>query len=174
MIVFRCPILGSDAFEFAIARQSPSTYLVVFARAYGMAAGRQVATLNVSTPQSSNSARFSSSGKPLIWIDSDLDRHSPSLGPEGGVLKALLAAEPPVVRATGRVRGMHMPEGGLRDAAEVEVLLAGDDMARVCWYCSDVELESDVQDGRRFPVSGGEGYEATYMCFRVCPSRFSP
>jgi hypothetical protein len=169
MLVFTSPDLAKGGISYAIARKSPNTYILAYARAYGMAASREVAILNAFTPRSNSAPTLplSASGKPLIWIDTDLDRDARNLGPEGGVLKALLAAEPPVIQSTGRTRGMHMTEGGLRDAGEVELLLTEDELARVCWYCSAIETETDVKDNDRFRSCGGEGYETTYMCSQV-------
>jgi hypothetical protein len=155
--------------EYGLARKSPNTYLLVYARAYGMAVCRYTAILNVSTPRSISSPalRLSTSGRPLIWIDADVDRDPRNIGPEGGMLKALLAAEPPVFRSTGRTRGMYMPEGGLRDAGEVELLLTEDELARACWYCGVIEYEWRVSSNDRFVPCDGEGYQTTYMCSQV-------
>jgi hypothetical protein len=167
MLVFTSPDLAQGGLSYAIARKSPNTYLLVFARAYGMAASRIVAVLNASTPRSNRAPTLpvSSSGKPLLWLDADLDRQN--LGLEGGMLKALLAAEPSVIVATGRTRGMYMAEGGLWETSEVEILLSEDELARVCWYCEAIETETDVKEGDRFVPCGGEGYETTYMCSQV-------
>ena len=166
MFVFSSPEIVKGSFELAIARKSPNTYLLILARAYGMAATRTYAVLNVSTPRSAPPA-LSAEGRPLIWLDTDLDRDPRQLGPPGGVLAALQGAEPPVVRVTGRTQRMRAAEGGEREAHEVELLVDDEQIGRCCWYCGDVELASDVHEGRRFPHCGGEGAASTYMCFRV-------
>jgi hypothetical protein len=167
MTAFYAPLYGTSSLEYAIARKNPNTYVLVFARAYGMASSRYVAILNASTPDTP-ALPLSTSGKPLIWIDADIDRDSRNLGPGGGVITSLLAAETPVVRLTGRTRGMHMPEGGLRNVPEVELLLNADELAQICRDCGAIELESDAKEGRRFQTVSGEGYIATYRCFQVC------
>jgi hypothetical protein len=63
-----------------------------------------------------------------------------------------------------------MPEGGLRDAGEVELLLTEDELARACWYCGVIEYEWQVASNDRFVPCGGEGYHITYMCSQVCSS----
>ncbi|KAH9921556.1 uncharacterized protein BXZ73DRAFT_51798 [Epithele typhae] len=167
MLVFTSPEVANRGFELSLARHArkPNTFLVVFSRAYGMASSRTYAVLNVSTPAAAP-ASLSPQGRPLIWLDSDLDRDPRNLGPSKGVLAALLAAEPPVVRATGRTQRMHAAEGGERDAHEVEVLLAGDQLARCCWYCGASELNDDVREGRRFERCPGsaDGAESSYRC----------
>ena len=115
MLVFTCPDIAKSGLELAIARKSPATYLVIFARAYGMAETRVYAVLNVSTPRSTVPPS-SSSGRPLIWLDADLDRRPPHLGPPDGVLAAVRAADSEVIRPTGRTQRMNAKLGGERIA----------------------------------------------------------
>ncbi|KAI1785842.1 hypothetical protein LXA43DRAFT_1036119 [Ganoderma leucocontextum] len=163
MLIFTSPDIAKGGIELAIARKSPGTYLLILARAYGMAATRVHAVLNSSTPSSTIPAS-SATGHPLIWLDTDLDRDPRNLGPAEGVLAALKAAETQVVQPTGRVQRMHGEEGGERDAHEVELMLDEDQLARCCWYCAALEVDTDVRDNDRFQLCDGEGYTSTYMC----------
>lgn len=164
MLIFTSPDIAKGSFELAIARKSPGTYLLILARAYGMAATRVHAVLNVSTPRSTVSA-FSPSNHPLIWLDSDLDRDPRNL--VQGILAALKAADKEVLRPTGRVQRMRAEEGGDRDAHQVELVLTEDQLARCCWYCDALEVDTDVRDHSRFPLCSGQGYASTYMCHNV-------
>ena len=170
MLIFTSPDVAKGGFELAIARKAPGTYLLILARAYGMAATRVFAVLNSSTP-SSTVAASSADGHPLIWLDTDLDRDPRNLGPPEGVLAALKAADAQVVKPTGRVQRMHAKEGGERDAHELELVLSEDQLARCCWYCDALETDVDVRDNDRFRSCGGEGYASTYMCHQVWASR---
>nr|VWO95085.1 Nonribosomal peptide synthetase 1 (EC [Ganoderma boninense] len=163
MLIFTTPDVAKGSFKLAIARKSPGKYLLILARAYGMAETRVFAVLNSSTP-SSTIAASSASGHPLIWLDTDLDRDPRNLAPPRGVLGALQAADPPVIKLTGRVQRMHAKEGGERDAHEVEIVLSEDQLARCCWYCDALETDIDVRDDERFKSCGGTGYASTYMC----------
>ncbi|TBU30095.1 hypothetical protein BD311DRAFT_787404 [Dichomitus squalens] len=163
MLIFTSPDIVNGSFVLAVARKSPGTYLVVLARAYGMAATHLYTVLNSSTPRSTVPP-LSSAGRPLIWLDADLDRHPAQLGPPNGVLAALRAADSEIIRPTGRTQRMHAELGGERDAHEVELILDEDQLARCCWYCDALELDSDVRDNYRFPLCSGEGYTSTYMC----------
>ncbi|KAJ6538987.1 hypothetical protein B0H19DRAFT_1176524 [Mycena capillaripes] len=163
MLIFTSPDIAKGAFELAIARKSPGTYLLILARAYGMAATRVYAVLNISTPNSTVPV-ISASNRPVIWLDADLDRDPRNLGPPQGVLAGLRAADKEVVRPTGRMQRMHATEGGERDAHQVELLLTEDQLARCCWYCHALEVDTDVRDNDRFPRCSGEGYSSTYMC----------
>ncbi len=166
MLIFTSPDVAKGDFELAIARKSPGTYLLILARAYGMAASRVYAVLNSSTPSSTIPAS-SAAGHPLIWVDTDLDRDPRNLGPPEGVLAALKAADVQVVQPTGRVQRMHAKEGGERDAYEVELMLDEDQFARCCWYCDALETDVDVRDNDRLQRCSGEGYTSTYMCSQV-------
>ena len=170
MLVFTCPDIAKSGLELAIARKSPGTYLVIFARAYGMAETRVYAVLNVSTPRSTIPT-FSASGRPLIWLDADLDRN---FGAPGDVLVALKAADTQVIQPTGRTQRMHAKQGGEREAHEVELILDEDRLARCCWYCDALEVDTDVRDNDRFRLCSGEGYASTYMCHQVRMSDVDP
>ena len=113
MLVFHSPDIVNGSFELAIARRSPGTYLIILARAYGMAATRVYTVLNTSTPPSTVPP-LSSSGHPLIWLDADLDRRPPHLGPPNGVLAALRAADSEVIRPTGRTQRMNDSHDSLK------------------------------------------------------------
>jgi len=115
--------------------------------------------LNCTTPPS-DKLGLSAEKRPFIWLDSDIDRDERNLGPPGGMLSALLAADPPVIKATGRMEMMHSSEGGLREASEVEILLSEEDLGRVCFYCGTIEVVWDD----RFKQCGGQGYDSLYWC----------
>lgn len=161
MLVFTSPALSNGGLEFSLARKHPNKYLAVYARAYGMAATREWSILNFTTP---GSERLSSSpqNRPCIWLDTELDRDERNLGPAGGMLAAMLAAEPPVVKATGRTKTIHAALGGEREAHEVEILVQEDDLARFCYYCGGLQHATDI-----FERCGGEGYTSIYWCPEV-------
>ncbi len=119
MLIFTSPDIAKGGLELAISRKSPGTYLLVFARAYGMADTRVYAILNTSTPRSIVLAN-SAAGHPLIWPDSDLDRN---FGAPGDVLAALKASDTQVIQPAGRTQRMHAKQGGEREAHEVELIL---------------------------------------------------
>ena len=108
-----CPLLAfyssnlmNDVSQFGIARKTPNVFLLILARGYGMAETRIWAILNVSTGSVSPLA-LSEKGRPLIWLDSSLDRHDPInvIAPEETlVASGLLAAESPIIRPTGRTQ----------------------------------------------------------------------
>ncbi|KAM5540839.1 hypothetical protein V8D89_005483 [Ganoderma adspersum] len=160
MLVFTSPDIAKSGLELAIARKNPGTYLVVFARAYGMASTRVYAVLNISTPRSTVPAS-SLSGRPLIWLDADLDRNFDT---PGDVFAALKATDAQVIQPTGRTQRMHAKQGGEHDAHEVELILDEDQLARCCWYCDALEVDTDVRDNDRFRLCSGEGYTSTYIC----------
>ncbi|EPS94156.1 hypothetical protein FOMPIDRAFT_1134853 [Fomitopsis schrenkii] len=166
---FTTPVYCKDSFEYAIARKAepnPNQYMLIFSRAYGMAATRNLATLNYSTTARAIEApKLSPAGRPLIWIDSDIDRIPGSLGPASGdMLSALLQASRPLIRPTGRTRMMIAQPGGARIAHEVEILLEEDELAHMCGYCGCPELaEPD-----RFKRYGGSDARPEYICFTVC------
>lgn len=161
MLVFTSPALSNGGLEFSLARKHPNKYLAVYARAYGMAATREWSILNFTTPGSER--LFSSpQNRPCIWLDTELDRDERNLGPAGGMLAAMLAAEPPVVKATGRTKMIHAALGGEREAHEIEILVQEDDLARFCYYCGGLQHTTDI-----FERCGGEGYTSIYWCPEV-------
>lgn len=168
VLVFTTPAYCQGGLEFAIARKAPPNphqYMLVFSRAYGMAASSKVAILNCSTTaRAIDAPKLSPAGRPLIWLDSDMDRSPWNIGPPGGdMLTALLEANPPVIRATGRTRMMIAQPGGAKNAHEVELLLEEDQLSRMCRYCGGTELaEAD-----RFMRCGGDDARPEYMCFTV-------
>ena len=163
MLSFTSPDLLEERLEFAIARKPMNQYLLIFGRAYGMAASREVDILNYSTPRAEK-IELSEDGHPLIWLDTDLDRRNKNyLTPVGGMLAGLKSVEPPVIRPTGRTRKMHAATGGEREAAEVELLLSEEDLGRICYYCRAIETTSDA----RYEKCAGEGHESVYCCYSV-------
>lgn len=163
---FSSPAFANGHIYFALARKDDTNrnqYMLALARGYGMAATRKGATLNSST-SSADAPALSSSGHPLIWFDADweLDPNE-STFPEGGLLDALLAAEPPVIRATGRTRTQHTKRGGEREIPQVEILLGEDELAHVCSYCGDVELP----EGDRWQRRNDDASNPAYCCTKV-------
>ena len=168
VLVFTTPAYCQGGLEFAIARKAPPNphqYMIVFSRAYGMAASSKVATLNCSTTaRAIDEPKLSSEGRPLLWLDSDMDHSSWSISPPGiDTLSALLHATPPVIRATGRTRMMIAQPGGAKDAREVELLLEEDELSRMCRYCGCTELA----EAHRFRRCGGDDVRPEYVCFTV-------
>jgi hypothetical protein len=159
MLSFTSPSLTAGSLEHALTRTRSGAYALIYARAYGMAASRIFSSLTTSP-----STAFSASGRPLLWIDAEIDADPRNLGPAGGVPAALLAAEPAVVAKTGPTR----PSGdGKREVVELELLLVEENLARCCYYCEAVETTSDVGEDRMVLLSG-EGYQSTYCCSQVC------
>jgi hypothetical protein len=159
MLLFTSPTLAGGRLEYALVRKPGNQFSLIFTRGAGMAADREGAVLNFSTPPSDQPV-LSADRHPIIWLDSDIDRDERNLGPPGGMLAALLAADPPVIRATGRTKVIHASMGGERDVSEVEVLLAEEDLARVCYYCGSMETVYDD----RFEQCGGQDHESLYWC----------
>jgi hypothetical protein len=162
MLVFTSPNIVGGRLGHALARKPYNQYTLIFTAGYGMAASRESAILNSTTPYSEK-LETSAENRPLIWLDADVDRDERNLGPPGGMLKALLAAEPPVIRPTGRTKVIYASEGGEREVSEVEVLLSEEDLARVCFYCGAMETLSDD----RFESCGGQAHESLYWCAPV-------
>ncbi|KAF8903923.1 hypothetical protein CPB84DRAFT_1773713 [Gymnopilus junonius] len=163
MLSFTSPKILGGHFEYSIARKPNNQYLLIFGRAYGMVDTREVAILNYTT-QRSEKIQLSADNHPLIWLDSDVDRDERDfVRTPGGMLAALEAAEPPIIRPTGRVRKMRAEKGGEREAAEVEILLSEEDLGRICYYCRMMETVSDD----RLERCGGEGHESVYRCQSV-------
>lgn len=144
--VFDAPALVPGV-DFGIARSPRGRYAVVFAKGNGMLESRRFSALHAE-----DAAELSADGRPLIWFDAAIDRDPRNLGPPGGTLAALLAATPPVIRLTGRTRG---------ETREVEILLAEDELARVCGSCWAVEAKSEE---RRWQRHQGAGCESLYWC----------
>ena len=169
IVVFTTPTYCHGGLEFAIARKAPPNnhqYMLVFPRAYGMAATLKVATLNCSTTARAVEApKLSPAGRPLIWLDSDMDRSIWNMSLTGeDMLGALLHVDPPVIRATGRERMMIAQPGGAKVAREVELLLEEDQLARMCRYCGCTELA----ETHRYKRCGGDDARPEYMCPNVC------
>ncbi|KZT68258.1 hypothetical protein DAEQUDRAFT_812227 [Daedalea quercina L-15889] len=162
---FSSPAFANGHISFALARKddvNPNQYMLVLARGYGMAETRRGATLNATTSSGVGDApSLSSSGHPLIWFDADWEHEAgdPDF-PEGGLLNALLAAEPPVVRTTGRTRPMMSKRSEERVAQEVEILLGEDELAHVCCYCGEPEL----LDVDRWKLSNDDVTRPMYCC----------
>jgi hypothetical protein len=76
------------------------------------------------------------------------------------MLKALLEADTPVIRATGLTNSIYAEQGGEREVSQVELLLSEADLARICFYCGSLETTSDNQ----FESCGGQGHESLYWC----------
>lgn len=171
---FSSPAFANGRIYFTLARKDDTNrnqYMLVLARGYGMAATRKGATLNSSTP-SSDAHVLSPTGNPLIWFDADWERDpSDATFPEGGLLNALLAAEPAVIQTTGRTRGQSTKKGGEREVPEVEILLGEDELAHICYYCGDVELPQADRWQRR----DDDANTPIYCCPTVslCLSTFS-
>ena len=167
---FSSPAFANGHIYFAIARKDDANrnqYMLVLARGHGMAVTRKGATLNSSTSSAAAEApTLSSSGHPLIWFDADWERDpSAPLFPEGGLLNALLAAEPPVIRTTGRSRTQRTKKGEGHEAPEVEILLGEDELAHICCYCGDVEL----LEGDRWQRCNNSTSAPAYGCTKVSP-----
>ncbi|KAH9910630.1 uncharacterized protein B0H18DRAFT_443126 [Fomitopsis serialis] len=135
ILSFVTPAYAKGGLCFALARKDSlnrNQYMLVFARPYGMAYDRRGPTLNCAA--SSNEADapgLSSSGHPMICFDCDIDLNP--LRPEPkGMLNALLQAEPPVIRPTGRTRKMVDKSGGVELVHEVEILVDEDGLSHRC------------------------------------------
>ncbi|KZT68251.1 hypothetical protein DAEQUDRAFT_812220 [Daedalea quercina L-15889] len=148
----------------AIARNgdiNPNQYIVISPYSFDMGSGRRLSTLNCSTTLK-DTPRLSSSGKPLIWFDADID-NNPRWNhmAEGGMLNALLDADPPVVRPTGEIRAICLEGGGKRLESQVEILFEEGELARICCHCGEIELLEIC----RFERCGGDARRPLYMCF---------
>lgn len=149
--VFSNAALFGGSLDFALTRSGSGsgtgyTYRVIHAKGYGFQASREerkFPALN-DTPAPGRT----------IWLDGlpANDKLVP-----GGMLPALLALEPPVLRLTGRTRETD-------GAQEAEILLGEDELARTCGYCGLVESKMD--DWRFEQVVDGE--ETLYWC-KECP-----
>ncbi|KAH9914006.1 uncharacterized protein B0H18DRAFT_1125869 [Fomitopsis serialis] len=141
---FRMPAYARGLLVFALARKDSlnrNQYMLVLAEPYGMADDRRVATLNCSTSANEADAPASSpSEHPVIWFDCDVDRDPLVTEPKGGVYNAMLQADPPVIRPTGRTRKMVAEPGGVQVAHEVEILPGEDELSHMCCYCGQSEL----------------------------------
>ena len=166
MLVIFSP--GFRWLECALARNpwQDNQYTFVFARWYGMAAGRQISIINSSTPPRQKIEYSSGSKRPLLWFS------PPSRAfPNDELLRILLAAESSVIRTTGRTKEIILSGGDIEAQIhvqpEVEILLDEEDLARVCYFCLGVECVYDTEWGHRFPHLSGEGYRSLYQCFMV-------
>jgi hypothetical protein len=71
------------------------------------------------------------------------------------LLHILLAAEPSVIRTTGRTKGFSLSAGDpeaqnrVQVLPEVEILLDEEDLARVCYFCLGTEIVNDTERGSR-------------------------
>jgi hypothetical protein len=159
MLVFSSPNLFRGRLDFALSRNSYNQYALVYTRAYGMAERMEAAFLNFTTPLSER-LELSAENRPLIWLDSDIDRTD--YGPPDGMLVALLAANPTVIKATGRTKMMHDSKGVEREASEVEILLNEEDLSHICYYCGEMEFDSGPR--LRMERCSGQGYHSLYWC----------
>lgn len=168
MLVICSP--GFAYLECALARNpwQENQYAFVFARWYGMAAGRGICVMNSSTPPRQKIEYSSGSKHPLLWIS------PPSRGfPNDDLLRILLAAESPVIRTTGRTKEIILSAGDIEAQnqihvqPEVEILLDEEDLARVCYFCLNIECVYDTEVGCRFQRLSGEGYSSLYQCDMV-------
>ncbi|KDR73037.1 hypothetical protein GALMADRAFT_228722 [Galerina marginata CBS 339.88] len=163
MLIFTSPQLSSGSLQYALARKPNNQLVLIFARAYGMLETRESAILNFTTPHSQK-PQLSAENRLLIWLDSDVDRDDREfVKPPGGMLAALLAADPPIISTTGRTKMMSSAEGREREAVEVELMMSVDDLARICYYCHAIETDVDAREAR-FQVCGGDGFETQYCC----------
>jgi hypothetical protein len=152
-------------YAYAISRKK-NKYRLVFAPAYGMVPGRDVAILNYTTSDVAT-LPTSTCGRPLLWFDSDWDRYNkPDITAPRGILSTVLAATPPVIAMTGRTQPMRGRDGEEREAVEVELLLSEDQLSHQCWSCGHYETDTDVQSGRMARWLG-EGSESLYCCAQV-------
>jgi len=165
MLVFRSPNLFGGRLEFALTRKSYNQYALIFTRGAGMAEYREISFLNFTTSRSEKLA-LSADKHHLIWLDSNCDRDERNLGPPGGMLAALLAVNPAVIKATGRTRVMRDPNKVAREVPEVEILLSEEDLYRACYYCGCIESYWDAV-GNRMERCGGQDHESWYWCYTV-------
>ena len=130
---------------------------IVWARGYGMASTKHVATLN--SPRDSDSISNPSSsqtpGRHRFWFNSDNSYLA--------TLENVLQAEPPFLRLTGRsrseIRNSHEPKVQI-EAKEVEVLICDEGLSRKCAFCGQWEGEYDV----RFLRVGIDKDDPLYWC----------
>jgi hypothetical protein len=158
MVDFTLPD-ATRGLQYCFSRQPSNIYRLMYARAYGMADGRQVAVLNPSTPTDAPFAP-SPKGRPLVWIEED---GHPCF--RLGIVTALLGADRPIVARTGRTRRVRTKYGEELESIEVEILLDEDQLSRGCRHCDDTELVYDPYD--RLERVGGEGYASMYCCSQV-------
>jgi hypothetical protein len=159
------PLVGPHLLRLCNSRKK-NKYRLVFAPAYGMVPGRDVAILNYTTSDAAT-LPTSTCGRPLLWFDSDWDRYNkPDITAPRGILSTVLAATPPVIAMTGRTQPMRGRDGEEREAVEVELLLSEDQLSHQCWSCGHYETDTDVQSGRMARWLG-EGSESLYCCAQV-------
>jgi hypothetical protein len=154
--------IGGTSIQYTLSRWKRNQWMIALARAYGMAIVQDFARLNYSTP-SPEPLVLSPDGRPLVWLDTELDRGD--LGPPDGVLAALRAAEPPVIRVTKLTKMMHATIGGERKAYQVEILVPEEELAHCCEYCGMIET---IFQKERMAKYGGQGYRSAYWCMKVC------
>jgi hypothetical protein len=158
-------------FSYAISREKQK-YQLVFAPAYGMVPGRDVAILNYTTPDEAVLPR-SARGRPLLWFDSNWDRNNaPNMTAPRGILSVVLTAMPPVIAKTGRTQPMRGRDGEEREAVEVELLLSEDQLSHKCWSCGRFESDTDILVGRMARWHG-EDDESLYCCTQVSVTELS-
>jgi hypothetical protein len=163
-------IFHSSDFSFlsyAISREKQK-YQLVFAPAYGMVPGRDVAILNYTTPDDAILPR-SANGRPLLWFDSNWDRNNqPDMTAPRGMLSVVLTARPPVIAKTGRTRPMRGRDGQEREAVEVELLLSEDQLSHQCWSCGRFESDTDILNLKgRMTCWFGQDDDSLYCCTQV-------
>ncbi|KAJ7135494.1 hypothetical protein C8R43DRAFT_1021272 [Mycena crocata] len=158
MYSFSSPRILKGAFDATLAHDG-SKWLLVTPKGNGFLETRQLAHLNHSTAPS-DAITSSDAGRPCFWFDSDWDRRPQ---PWSDLLSALLTIEPkPPIQRTGRTQKMSAEMGGEREAVEVEMMLAEEELCKVCCYCGSFEIDR-LGEEKYSKVAGSE-FTSTYSC----------
>jgi len=128
---------------------------IVWARGYGMASTKHVATLNCPQDSDPPAGATQPLGRHRFWFNSDNEYLA--------TLENLLQADTPFLRLTGRSRMERRASDGPKvqiEAKEVEVLICDEGLSRKCAFCGYWESIGSA----RFLKVGMDKEDPLYWC----------
>ncbi|SJL08551.1 uncharacterized protein ARMOST_11917 [Armillaria ostoyae] len=148
LVSFSTPVIH---IEVALHRRCNRWY-IVYPRAYGMADGWKLfAPLNQPQPSDSSTTPPKQSLHHRFWL-----RECPSVA-----LTDLLAATPPILKATGTTRRVKVEDKEIEEP-QVEVLLNDEQLCQRCAYCGCWEYSYPGETRHEKVAQRGE--DGIYWC----------